>query len=300
MKVLEKIFKTLPAELVGAGNDLVHWTAFNAKGAEYGKWGYNACYASAMQSLENLEIHCRPFPRAQKSYGFIPKDLSPVVANNSRREGRLSPLQYARLTRNAFRSRILVEGVKTFHDPEYGNCLTISRGSLDRHSAYVALSFYRWMDSRPQDMWSAVMIMDHFRSRGVLLPFLQCLHYVIARKDYGAGHGFIHNYSNNQRNPALGWAWAKFNSLPVKERAKLTPKNVTWAVYSMLADTINPQKNPVDSGGRYPVYPTGEPILLLKDTDDLLSPKLSPLYTHPERFGPEEFKKLMEGIQDAP
>lgn len=307
MQTLEKVKALLPKELTRAGSDYVSWISEDETGRKMDRDTGYACYAGIMSQLSKIEIRCRPYPRtASGIYGYGPTDAETKAAAaraaagsqdvQGRLVGRLSPLQYARFTRGAFRAGILPKGVKVFHDPQYGNCLTVPRKGWDRHTIYTILALYRWIDCFPGNMWSVLLIQEEFRKKGIFLPFLQCLHYVLScDSKYNSGHSFLYFLNGNDRNPALGWAWAKFSSMTMEERSLLGSKGETWRMYITLSETIN-SKAQKDQSAWYP----GEPKFKVASVEGLLDPRLSPLYTRPADFGPEEFRNLMEGISNAP
>lgn len=282
---------SLPKELKD-DVDYVLWTAFDAKKKEVGKWTYTACYASIMNRLGAVEIHCRPWKRGSfMSYNDRGDYVS--VGNGDPFQGRASALQYARFMRLLTRHRIALPGVRAFTDPEHGNSLLVPREGWDRHTVYILLCLYRWQDVKSRTMYTTLALMDRLRDKGHFLPFLQCLHYVMCARTLGDGHSFLPVQGGNAKNPALGWAWAHFNRLPGEARAKLEPKTDTTSMLLGLSEKLNPPAEKTSRRRRY-WYEHTEPKLQLEDTSDLLHPRFSPLYTHPEQFGPEEFRKLIE------
>lgn len=297
MGMFEKVKALLPKELARAGSDYVSWISEDEKGRKMDRDKGYACYAGIMTRLPEMEIQCRPFPRHEG--GIYGKTPAQAAANEQdpqgRLAGRLSPLQYARFTRGAFRTGIFPKGVKVFHDPQYGNCLTLPRKGWDRHTIYTILVLYRWIDCFPDNMWAVLLIQEDFRKRGIFLPFLQCLHYVIScNSQYNGGHSFLFLSNGHYCNPALGWAWAKFNSMTMEERSLLDSKGEIRRMYTTLAETINPQAQKDQSAWYF-----GKPQFKVASVEGLLDPRLSPLYTRPADFGPEEFRNLMEGISNA-
>lgn len=288
-KLFGAALASLPKELKD-DSDYVLWTAFDEKKKEVGKWSYTVCYASIMNRLGSLEIHCRPWKRGTfMSYNggnYVP------VGEGSPFQGRASALQYARFMRLCARHGIALPGVKAFTDAEHGNCLIVPREGWDRHTVYVLLCLYRWQDVKARTMYATLALMDRLRQKGYFLPFLQCLHYVMCERSLGDGHSFLPVAGNQARNPAMGWAWAHFNRLPKEAREKLTPKTDTTSMFSQLSEKLNPPSEKPPK--RRSWYHYTEPSLHLSATTDLLHPRFSPLYTHPEQFGPEEFRKLMK------
>lgn len=275
---IQKILKGLPSpppELKEFG-DLVSWKA-TIGGAQIET--SIVCYASLMKHLSDADIKCYAFPRgcvANYTSVYNNGDL----ANKGPLAGRLSPLQYARIMNSFRRSGILPEGIEYFSDKKKGHCLHIPPQGYDRHTVYMLLSFYRMVDSVPPVLWSLLNLQDALRKRGLFLPFLQILFYMLNEpgKSLQTSHSTPINARYVPGTTSLGraWSFSKFYHMSLEERSKAFSKELrTDVMWRTLAAGIKSD---------------------VKVPAELLSPKLTPVFTHPEKFGPAELAELVKKV----
>lgn len=289
----------IPAGIKEHAGDLVRWTAFpkdGAPGGEVGKWTRTACYAGIMQSLGAYEIHCRPrwtgvsdTKKAPKDYHYLPNGL------------------YKKFWRLCKESGLVHDDVKVY--TQHGqNRLIVPRKGWDRHTVYTALSLYRHCDAHPQMIARAVLLHKKLEDEGI--PFLQCLHYAMARRNCGTwGHTFISvesgaAYQSNcgALNIAAGMALASFAEMNIRQRKKLDGQTMSVSIFCQLAKKWNPIQIKGGKNLHYSPQPEagiGFPQYKLKSIESILLPEFAPFYEDPNKVTAEQFAEAMKGKCDA-
>lgn len=276
LKLLKAVPKP-PVGLIKSAYDLVSWEA-RVDGKKIRTMTSSMCYADLMYHLSTAEIQCFPFDRGRSDEIGVYALNNTVKSEPGPLGGRLSPLQYGRFMNNLRKAGILPEGMGYHSDPKKGNCLYIPGGKFDRHTVFMVLNFYRLMDSVPDGIWSVFLLQDFLREHGVFLPFSQVFFYrlVAERSTYLRTN---HPSPLSMSSGSLwdrAWGFATFYHMSLKERqAQFGKERYTHDVWKTLAIRIG----------------TGIPV---EFPTDLLSPKVTPIFTHPEKFGKAELEELVK------
>lgn len=275
---IQKLLKAVPKPPVGlikSGHDLVLWKATTG-GKKIDT--SSVCYAPLMGHLSTAEIQCFPFDRGGSENRGVYALGNVVKSEGGPLGGRLSPLQYGRFMNNLRKAGILPEGMEYHSCPKKGNCLYIPGGKFDQHTVFMVLNFYRLMDSVPDGIWSVFLLQDFLREHGIFLPFSQTFFYSL----FGAGvnvrtaHATPLDYPRPYYLWDRAWGFATFYHMSLKERQKQFGKEkYTHNIWRTLETKIG----------------TGIPA---ERATDLLSPKVSPIFTHPEKFGKAELEELVK------
>lgn len=277
MKKIEDLIKSIPAppeNLKKSPCDLVSWSMSKGKGLEPIASLGAACYAPIMSTLGQQDMECLPYARISSVYnGIKPEDAGPLA-------GRLSRTQYVRIMNSLREAGISPPGVQYYSDEKKGNCLFIPAEVADRHTIYMLLNLYRIIDSRPDGAWQLMALQDLLVENGHSLSFLQVLFYVI-----NEGGNTNHSFYVGHYTPLSGaygsaplfqraWAFSRFYNASLEERRKLVSKaGQTHIAFKKLGE--QPEVPKID-------------ILPIQ----LLSPKMSPVFTHPDKLTKSELKAL--------
>lgn len=285
-------------------NDFVSWTG-KYPGEDKITENYlegSACYYRIMSKLGNVEIYCQPFSRG---FGFsytdctlkkkkeLPPEEKARLIKESRLSNRLSKDQYLQLAQVWTDAKIAPEGVIFEHSPELGNCMTIPSKGWDRHTVYILLCFYRWMDHNPTLVWGAHLLREKLREQGKNLTYLQVMFYLLVQEGTcNSNHSFF-GYNMLKRVESgkgkakvsktylyapLGWAWANWYTLGRKGKCEFETSANTDSTLMTMAKAV---------GGE------GQTYQFIAE-ESFLSPKLDPLFSQPENFrDPEVFQKFM-------
>jgi hypothetical protein len=285
MEPIEKIVESIriPRSQTDRLDDYVMWKQDQGKYPR--AWGDNyACYGGSMSNeyLTSHRFECRSYVRRR----MLPQKAYLGTMCELRKVG------------------LIPAGMRYWVQNKYAR-FELPTNTYDRHTVFTALSLYRHCDCHRQTMFRAWRLFQQLQDYKI--PYLQCLHYSLGQLGY-AGHTFIsmaqYEGASGPVNPAFGWAMAFFGTLSFKERAELTPTNVTTSMFTALAALANPtyqkayrygERNP--SASMPSVDGIGEPAWALKKPTTILHPQFSSLYTNPRDFRePAEFSKLMESI----
>lgn len=256
--LFDKVLAQQPRRYQDCG-DSVRWKAVNEKGETRGQ-GFVACYAPILPNTRPWEVFCEPYPR---------RGLVKTILPN-----RLSEVDYREFIQLSKQAGLVPKGAKASRTKS-GNCLVLPRG-LDRHTAYVALCMYRFLDTKVRSMRSALRIY-----RQVGLPWLQVLYYVMACKQFGVGHGFINvgwngSHTMEALNPGNAVALSRFCAMSLEERSQIGDRKSTYQVLHDVANEVNPRvKRKIRWGSRQ------DPGYLFADFEDIINPRYSILFTVP-------------------
>lgn len=238
-----------------------------------------------MGVLADQAILCRSFPK-QKVMMLRPW------------HNRLRPHDYERLMNLHKEAGMIPQEVQIFSN-RHGNCMLVPRAGYERHTVYVALCLYRYADAKPLTMKTILDLYDQLD-----LPWLQVFHYGMACRNVGAGHGFISfvrgdcSYVGNEQgvNPATATSLCRFAHMPLEERAKLKQgkSDYTYTYTGQWTSEMNPPtKVKLDNPGHWNHGSTvNRPAIMLRNPEQILDPRLSPIYVDPS-LTKEQFAEIL-------
>lgn len=281
MTLFSRVESRQPKHLADIG-DAVLWDAVDKKGNHKGEWKYTDCYGTIMSNPGYYEITCRPYPKPKMG----------------RFRNRLTKTEYAQITDLFKEVGLIPDEVKCFTNWR-GNMMVIPRKNWDRHTVYIALCLYRYMDSKPRTFRAALQIW-----RQTKLPWLQVFHYAMAHRGVGvgAGHGFTgfatgHNYGGGGGlNPATSMALCRFGATGLAARRREIPKKNPGFTYTFLQEIQNKLNPTTKKKERWSMVDV--PALQFRNLEQILDPHFSPLFTDPT-IDAQGLREIMESAPPA-